>query len=103
MQQQQQQQQQEGGGEGGGGGELMYTQVRPANQADNDNDDNDRAERRNLRFLQSLHRAANCLQHVLSSGQGAVVHKSRAAHQALITYNMSCVTPYSSAIKFDRV
>ena len=31
-------------------------------------------------FLQSPHRAANCLQHVRSSGPGAIVCKSRATH-----------------------
>ena len=35
-------------------------------------------------FLQSPHSAANCLQHVRSSGLGATVCKSRAAHEALI-------------------
>ena len=37
-------------------------------------------------FLQSPHSAANCLQHVRSSGTGAIVCKSRATHRALITY-----------------
>ena len=36
-------------------------------------------------LLQSPHSAANCLQHVHSSGPGAVVCKSRATHQAIIT------------------
>ena len=36
-------------------------------------------------FLQSPHSAANCLQHVRSSGPGAIVCKSRATHRALIT------------------
>ena len=35
--------------------------------------------------LQSPHSAANCLQHVRSSGPGAIVCKSRATHRALIT------------------
>ena len=48
----------------------------------------------NLRFLQSLHYAANCLQHVRSSGQGATVCKSHATHQALIMCSMSCATWY---------
>ena len=52
-------------------------------------------------FLQSPHSAANCLQHVRSRGQGAVVCKSRATHQALITCHL--VRRDSSAIKFDRV
>ena len=41
-------------------------------------------------FLQSSHCAANRLQHVCSSGPGAIVCKSRATHRALITCNMSC-------------
>ena len=41
-------------------------------------------------LLQSPHCAANCLQHVRSSGQGAMVCKS---HAALITCNM-CATRY---------
>ena len=36
-------------------------------------------------FLQSPHSAANCFQHVRSSGPGATVCKSRATHRALIT------------------
>ena len=35
----------------------------------------------------------NQLQHVRSSGPGAMVCKSRAAHRALITCNMSCYVP----------
>ena len=45
-------------------------------------------------FLQSPHCAANCLQHVRSSGPGADVCKSRAALKALNTCNMSCATWY---------
>ena len=41
-------------------------------------------------FLQSPHSAANCFQHVRSSGPGAIVCKSRATHRALITCIMSC-------------
>ena len=44
------------------------------------NDNNDRTERRNLSFLQSPHCEANCLQHLRSSGQGAMVRESRATH-----------------------
>ena len=36
-------------------------------------------------FLQSPHSAANCLQHVRSSGPGAIVCKSHATHRTLIT------------------
>ena len=58
-------------------------------------------------FLQSPHSAANCFQHVHSSGPGAIVCKSRATHLALFTCkcHVTChlVRRDSSAIKFDRV
>ena len=58
-------------------------------------------------FLQSPHSAANCLQHVRSSGPGAIVCKSRATHRALSTCkcHVTChlVRRDSSATKFDRV
>ena len=58
-------------------------------------------------FLQSPHSAANCFQHVRSSGMGAIVCKSRATHRALITCkcHVTChlVRRDSSAITFDRV
>ena len=58
-------------------------------------------------FLQSPHSAANCLKYTLSSGQGAIVCKSRATHRALIACkcHVTChlVRRDSSAIKFDRV
>ena len=58
-------------------------------------------------FLRSPHSAANCLQHVCSSGRGAFVCKSRATHQALITCkcHVTChlVQRDSSAIKCDRI
>ena len=44
-------------------------------------------------FLQSPHCAANRLQHVRSSGPGAILCKSRATHRAPITCNMSCYVP----------
>ena len=44
-------------------------------------------------FLQSPHYAANSLQHVRSSGLGAIVCKSRATHRALVTCNGSCYVP----------
>ena len=44
-------------------------------------------------FLQSPHCVVNHLQHVCSSGPGAIVCKSRATHRALITCNMSCYMP----------
>ena len=58
-------------------------------------------------FLRSPHSAANHLQHIRSSGLGAIVCKSRATHRALIT--CKCQVPChlvrrdSSAIKFDRI
>ena len=58
-------------------------------------------------FLQSPHSAANCLQHVRSSGPGAIVCKSRTTNRALITCkrHVTChlVRRGSSAVKFDRV
>ena len=58
-------------------------------------------------FLQSPHSAANCLQHVRSSGPDAIVCKSRATHRTLITCkcHVTChlVRRDSSAVKFDRV
>ena len=44
--------------------------------------------------LQSPHGAANCLQHVRSRGQGAIVCKSRATNRALIMCNMLSATWY---------
>ena len=45
--------------------------------------------------------------HVRSSSPGAIVFKSRAAHLALFTCNMSCCVPRCTkgklSIKFDRV
>ena len=43
--------------------------------------------------LQSPHCAANRLQHVRSSGPGAIVCKSRSTHRAHITCNLSCYVP----------
>ena len=58
-------------------------------------------------FLQSPHSAANCLQHVRTSGRVGTVCKSRATHRALITgkCHVTChlVRRDSSAIKFDKV
>ena len=58
-------------------------------------------------LLQSPHSAANCLQHVRSSGPGATVCKSRATHRAFVTCNCH-VTCYlvrrdSLDIQFNRV
>ena len=58
-------------------------------------------------FGQSPHSAANCLQHVRSSGPGVIVCKSRATQRALITckchVTSHLVQRDSSAIQFDRV
>ena len=77
------------------------------------NNNDNRIQRRYSRvfffffFLQSPHSAANCFQHVRSSGPGATVCKSRATHRALITCkcHVTChlARRDSSAIKFDRV
>ena len=48
-------------------------------------------------FLQSPHSAANCLQHVRSSGLGAIVSKSRATHRMLITCVMLRATWYEGS------
>ena len=45
-------------------------------------------------FLQSLHCVANCLQHVRSSGLGAIMCKSCTTHWALIKCNILCATWY---------
>ena len=47
----------------------------------------------NRNCSQSVHCAANRLQHVRPIGPGALVCKSRAIHRALITCNMSCYVP----------
>ena len=47
----------------------------------------------NRDFLQSPHSTGNRLQHVRSSGPGAIVCKSRATHPALIMCNMSWYVP----------
>ena len=56
-------------------------------------------------FLQSPHCAANCLQHVRSSGLGAIVCKSRATNRALITCNMLYATWYegTAQLLFGRI
>ena len=62
---------------------------------------NNNIQRRNSRFLQTLHLTASCLQQVCSSGQGAIVFKSHATHRALITCNMQ--GRKCSGVTFDRV
>ena len=44
-------------------------------------------------LLQSPHCAANCLQHVRSSGPGAIACKSLATQRVLITRKISCYVP----------
>ena len=53
--------------------------------------------------LQSPHCTANCPQHVSSSGPGAIVYKSRAAHRALITCKMSCATWYEGTAQLSSL
>ena len=43
-------------------------------------------------FLPSPHCAANCLEPVRSSGQGAIICKSYVTYRALTTCNMVCAT-----------
>ena len=88
--------------------QLEWWHRRYVNNDNDNNNNNNRIQRRYSRFfLQSPHSAANCLQHVRSSGQDATVCKSRATHRALITCkcHVTChlVRRDSSAIKFDRV
>ena len=63
------------------------------NDSNNTTNNNNRIQRHNLRVWQSPHCATNHLQHVCSSGTGAIVCKSRATHQVLLTCNMSCYMP----------
>ena len=63
---------------------------------DDNNNNNNRIEMCNLRFWQSPNCAANCLQHIRSSGPGAIMFRSRATHWMFISYicNMPCATWY---------
>ena len=47
--------------------------------------------------------AANCLQHVLCSGLGAIVCKSRAAHRVTIACNMSCAVWYEGEAQLSSL
>ena len=60
----------------------------------NNNDDNSCIERCNSRLLPSPHCTVNCLQHVHSSGSDPMMYTSRAAHTALVTCSMLCITWY---------
>ena len=50
-------------------------------------------------FLQSPHCALKCLQHVRSSGPGAIECEFRSAYRALVTWNMSCATCYKGKVR----
>ena len=54
-------------------------------------------------FLQTPHCSTNCLQHVRSSGLGAIVCKSHATHQALITCNMLCAMRNERTVQLLRL
>ena len=54
-------------------------------------------------FLKSPHCAANCLQHVVSSGQGAIMYKSLATHRVLIMCNMSWYEGTVQLLSLTRV
>ena len=69
----------------------------------NSNNNNNLIERRKSRFLQSPHCAANSLQDVRSSGQGAIACISRATHRALITCNMSCAAWNEGTVQQSRL
>ena len=71
---------------------LGMSRPRKAQFDDNNTNTNNHIERRNSRFLTMSSCTSNCLQHIRSSGQGAIMHKSCATHQVLITCNMSCGT-----------
>ena len=60
---------------------ILQTPVVLSTRENNDND-NDCIERHDSRVLQSPHCAKNCLQHVRSSWQCAIVCKSNATHRA---------------------
>ena len=59
----------------------------------NNNNNNNHIQRRNSSLLQSPHCAANHLQHIRSSGPGAIVCKSYVTHRASITCSMSYYVP----------
>ena len=70
-----------------------------------DDDDDDQTEWCKLKIvLQSPHRAVNCFSHIVirSSGQGAIMCKSRATHWVLIN-NMSCTTWYKETAQLSSL
>ena len=64
------------------------------NNNKNNNNNTNHIQMHILRFLQSPHCAANCLQHICSSGPGTMVCRSHATHRALITCSVQSVTWY---------
>ena len=50
-------------------------------------------------FLKSPHCATNCLQHVHSSGPGAIVCELRATHRTIIKCNLQCATWYEGTAR----
>ena len=48
--------------------------------------------------MQSLHCAANCLQHVRSNGQGTIVSKSHATHRVLSRATCVQIARYTSSV-----
>ena len=74
-----------------------------SNNNNNNDDDDDNNNNKIIIIIIALRgaiRAANCLQHVSSSGPGAIVRKSRAAQRPLITCNMSSVTWYEGKLSY---
>ena len=90
-------------------GHVITARIKVDELCNNNNNNNNNRIQRPIRdfFYNSPHNAANCLQHVRSSGPGAIVCKSRATHRALIMCkcHVTChlVQRDSSVIKFDRV
>ena len=89
-------------------GSLLYHRLEttvPTDRTSKSNDlalpdnNNNRFQRRNSRVLQSPHCAANHLQHVRSSGPGAIVCKSRATHRAFFTCSMLYATWYEGTVQ----
>ena len=84
-----------GSSSSGGDGSGSNGNDNNINNKKKNNDDN-WIERRNSRFLQSPHCAANNLQYVRCSGQGAIVFKSRATHRALILFYSILFSPWGN-------
>ena len=69
------------------------------NNSNNSNNNDNRIERRNSRFFFYSLLTANCLQHIRSSGPGAILCKSRATHRAFITCNLQCDTWFEGTVQ----